>query len=230
MTLPPVESATLVPPQPWRQALWGETREPYFGDLQRFVAAERGAGLVYPAPDRVFAALALTPPAEVKVVLLGQDPYHGPGQAHGLSFSVPAGTPPPPSLRNIFLELNDDLGHPAPAHGCLEAWASRGVLLLNTVLTVRGGTAGSHAGPGWERFTDRMIEGLNEGSASLVFLLWGRPARAKASLIDTSRHTILESSHPSPLSAYRGFLGSRPFSRTNAALRENGRGEIDWRL
>ena len=163
------------------------------------------------------------------MVILGQDPYHGPGQAHGLAFSVPRGVRPPPSLRNVFRELHGDLGVEPPTHGCLEAWAHQGVLLLNTVLTVRGGAAGSHRGRGWECFTDRIIEVIDGGEPA-VFLLWGAPAAAKRALVNDRRHTILEAPHPSPLSAHRGFLGCRHFSRANAALAAAGRGEIDWRL
>lgn len=196
--------------------------------LERWLARERAAHTVFPPADRVFAALELTPVDSVRAVILGQDPYHGPGQAHGLAFSVPAGVALPPSLRNTFRELHDDLGHPVPATGSLEPWARRGVLLLNTVLTVRQGEAGSHRGRGWERLTDALITAVSARHDPVVFLLWGNPARAKRPLIDTGRHTVIESAHPSPLSAHRGFLGSRPFSRANEALAAAGRAPIDW--
>jgi len=181
-------------------------------------------------PPRPFRALELTPLASVRAVILGQDPYHGAGQAHGLCFSVRPDVAVPPSLRNIYQELRDDLGCAIPKHGNLEQWARQGVLLLNTTLTVRAGQAASHQGKGWERFTDRVIGAVNDKSERVVFLLWGAPSRKKRSLIDTSRHTIVESAHPSPLSAHNGFFGSRPFSRANEALREAGRDPIDWQI
>lgn len=219
-----------MPKTDWNPILNREFAKPYWTELQAFVAAERANGPVYPPHHDVFAALHLTPYTEVRVVILGQDPYHGPGQAHGLSFSVRPPTPPPPSLKNLFAELESDLGVPHPATGSLEAWARQGVLLLNTTLTVRGGEAASHQGQGWELFTDQVIEAVNAKPERVVFLLWGAAARKKVRLIDRDRHTIIESAHPSPLSAHRGFLGSRPFSRTNAALIEAGRPPIDWRL
>ena len=214
----------------WNPVLRGEFAKPYWAELQQFVATERGRATVYPATDEVFAALHLTPYAEVKAVILGQDPYHGPNQAHGLCFSVRPGVPPPPSLQNIFKELEADLGLPPPRHGCLDSWARQGVLLLNASLTVRAGKAASHQGKGWETFTDEVLRAVNTKPEPVVFILWGASARRKKALIDTSRHVVIESPHPSPLSASSGFFGSRPFSRANAALVEAGRTPIDWSL
>ncbi len=214
----------------WNPVLRGELTKPYWADLQAFVASEREQHPVYPAPADIFAALHLTPWSSTKVVILGQDPYHGPGQAHGLAFSVRPGVRCPPSLRNIFLELQSDLGIPPPASGSLEPWARQGVLLLNTTLTVRGGASASHQGRGWEAFTDEVIKAVDAKPERVVFVLWGASARRKRVLIDTSRHAIVESAHPSPLSASSGFFGSRPFSRANAALVEAGREPVDWRL
>jgi uracil-DNA glycosylase len=214
----------------WNPVLRGEFEKPYWQELQRFVAAERAAGPVYPAHEDVFAALHLTPYADVRVLILGQDPYHGAGQAHGLCFSVAEGVPAPPSLVNIFKELASDLGCPPPRHGCLEQWATRGVLLLNAVLTVRARTAASHAGKGWETFTDEVIRAVSAKDERVVFVLWGGYARKKKALIDTSRHVVIESAHPSPLSAHNGFFGSRPFSQANAALVEAGREPVEWCL
>lgn len=213
----------------WNPILREELGKDYWGLLQDFVATERARHPVYPPPDDVFAALHLTPYATTRVLILGQDPYHGPKQAHGLCFSVPRGVRLPPSLVNIYEELRTDLGIEPPGHGNLEAWARQGVLLLNSTLTVRAGQAGSHHGKGWEQFTDRVIAAVNDKPERVVFLLWGSKARAKGALIDRSRHVIIESAHPSPLSAHNGFFGSRPFSRTNAALVEAGRQPIDWR-
>jgi uracil-DNA glycosylase len=193
-----------------------------------FVDGERSRFDVYPPVPEVFAALHLTPYAEVKALLLGQDPYHGASQAHGLCFSVRHGIVIPPSLANIHRELADDLGCRPPRHGSLEHWARQGVLLLNATLTVRAGRAASHQGKGWEEFTDRVIEVVNQKAERVVFILWGSSARKKRALVDTSRHYIIESPHPSPLSAHRGFLGSRPFSRANTALESAGRSPIDW--
>ena len=220
----------MAPKTDWNPLLREELAKPYWAELQVFVAAERAEHPVYPKPDDVFAALHLTPYASVKVLILGQDPYHGPKQAHGLCFSVQPGVAPPPSLRNIFKEMEDDLGHPPPNHGDLEAWATQGVLLLNTSLTVRGGQAASHQGRGWEVFTDQVIRAVNDKPDAVVFILWGAAARKKKSFIDTGRHTIIESAHPSPLSAHNGFFASRPFSRTNEALIAAGRDPVDWRI
>ena len=214
----------------WNPLLRGEFDEPYWTELQQFVREERERGPVYPPHDEVFTALHLTPYASTRVMILGQDPYHGPGQAHGLAFSVRDGVRVPPSLANIHKELQADLGQPVPAHGNLEAWARAGVLLLNTTLTVRGGEAASHQGRGWETFTDRVIRVVEAKPDHVVFILWGGHARKKKTLIHGDRHTILESPHPSPLSAHQGFLGSRPFSRANEALEAHGQKPIDWSL
>ena len=220
----------MAPRTDWNPVLRSELAKPYWQELQRFVAEERARAEVYPGPDEVFAALHLTPYSEVKVLILGQDPYHGPGQAHGLCFSVRPGVPPPPSLVNILKELRDDLGIAPPDHGCLDVWARRGVLLLNATLTVRARQAASHQGKGWERFTDEVIRAVSAKPERVVFILWGASARKKRGLIDTTRHVIIESAHPSPLSAHNGFFGSRPFSRANAALSEAGREPVDWGL
>jgi uracil-DNA glycosylase len=213
----------------WNPVLRAEFDKPYWSELQAFVRAERDRHRVYPAPDEVFAALHLTPYADTRVVILGQDPYHGPGQAHGLCFSVRDGVALPPSLVNIYKELSDDLGIAAPRHGNLGAWARQGVLLLNTTLTVRAGSAASHQGKGWETFTDQVIRAVNAKDHPVVFILWGSHARRKRALLD-ARHVVIESAHPSPLSAHNGFFGSRPFSRTNEALQRAGLKPIDWRL
>lgn len=220
----------MAPATDWNPLLRDQFEEPYWAQLQRFVADERARYPVFPPSDQVFAALHLTSHADLKAVILGQDPYHGPGQAHGLCFSVSAGVAPPPSLRNVFSELESDLGIAPPDHGDLSAWARHGVLLLNTSLTVRAHAAASHQGKGWERFTDRVIEVCNDKPERVVFILWGAHARKKKALIDPGRHTVIESSHPSPLSAHNGFFGSRPFSRANEALVAAGRDPIDWRL
>jgi uracil-DNA glycosylase len=214
----------------WNPVLRSEFDKPYWRELQAFVADERRSHPVYPPADDVFAALHRTPYADVKAVILGQDPYHGPGQAHGLCFSVRPGIPLPPSLRNIFRELESDLGVPPPNHGCLDAWADQGVLLLNTTLTVRAHAAASHQKHGWETFTDEVIRAVDAKPERVVFILWGAAARRKKELIDRARHVVIESAHPSPLSAHNGFFGSRPFSRTNAALEDAGRGPIDWAI
>lgn len=213
----------------WNPLLRDQFDQPYWKSLQAFIAQERSAHVVYPAPENVFAALHHTSYASTKVVILGQDPYHGPNQAHGLCFSVQRNVPPPPSLVNIFKELRADLDVPVPNHGNLTAWADRGVLLLNTTLTVRAGVAGSHQGKGWETFTDQVIRVVNQ-KPFVVFVLWGAHARKKRQLIDVSRHAVIEAPHPSPLSAHNGFFGSRPFSRINAALIAANLSDIDWSL
>jgi uracil-DNA glycosylase len=213
----------------WNPLLRGEFEKPYWKQLQAFVDDERRRHTVYPSRDDVFASLRTTSYADVKVLVLGQDPYHGLGQAHGLCFSVQRDIEPPPSLVNIFKELRDDIGIPIPGHGNLESWARRGVLLLNTTLTVRAGQAASHQGKGWETFTDQVIRVVNE-KPFVVFVLWGAHARKKKVLIDTQRHVVVESAHPSPLSAHNGFFGSRPFSKVNEALRNARLEEIDWSL
>jgi uracil-DNA glycosylase len=220
----------LVPTTDWNSLLRREFDRPYWAELQDFVRHERERHVVFPPHDEVFAALHLTSFAATRVVILGQDPYHGSGQAHGLCFSVRRGVPIPPSLRNMHKELQQDLGCPTPSHGNLEHWARQGVLLLNTTLTVREGEAASHQGRGWETFTDEVISAVDAKSSRVVFLLWGAASRKKKSLIDTDRHTVIESAHPSPLSAHNGFLGSRPFSRANQALRESGQEPIDWAI
>jgi uracil-DNA glycosylase len=214
----------------WNPLLRGEFDEPYWDELQTFVAAERSQATVYPPHDEVFAALHRTACADTKVLILGQDPYHGANQAHGLCFSVRRGVRVPPSLVNIHKELHADLGLEIPEHGNLERWADQGVLLLNATLTVRAGAAASHQNKGWETFTDQVIRAVAAKDEHVVFILWGNYARRKKMLIDPARHTIIESPHPSPFSANNGFFGSRPFSRTNDALAAAGRDPIDWRL
>lgn len=217
-------------PSAWQAIVGAELSKPYFLELAKVIDEERAAGEVFPPPEQVFAALEWTPFANVKAVILGQDPYHDKGQAHGLCFSVPPGVRPPPSLVNIFKELHADLGHVAPDHGCLVPWAQQGVLLLNTVLTVRAHEANSHRKKGWETFTDTIITSLSARPEPVIFVLWGGPAQKKKKLIDVSRHRVLEAAHPSPLSAHSGFFGSKPFSTINAILREWGQPEIDWRI
>jgi uracil-DNA glycosylase len=212
----------------WREKLAPEFELDYFHQLTGFVTEERLRHLVFPSESDVFAALRETPLSKVRAIILGQDPYHGDGQAHGLSFSVRPGIEIPPSLRNIFRELQQDLGICPPGHGCLLGWARQGVLLLNAVLTVRAAQANSHANRGWELFTDAAIRAANEQSQPIVFVLWGAYAQKKVTLIDQPRHNVISSSHPSPLSAHRGFFGSKPFSRINAVLEKAGRGSIDW--
>jgi uracil-DNA glycosylase len=214
----------------WKQVLMDEFKSPYFSELKAFLVEEKKKYTIYPPGRLIFNAFQHTPFDQVKVVILGQDPYHGRGQAHGLCFSVPQGVPPPPSLVNIFKELHSDLGLPVPAHGNLEKWADQGVLLLNATLTVRDSQAGSHQKKGWETFTNRVIENISAHKNGVVFLLWGRYAQAKESLIDGTRHLILKSAHPSPLSAYNGFFGCKHFSRTNSYLQEQGVEGIDWSL
>lgn len=221
----------LKPGNGWRERLEPEFSQPYMDSLGQFLAAEEKAGkTIFPKAAHCFNALNTTAFGDVSVVILGQDPYHGPGQAHGLCFSVRPGVDVPPSLVNIFKELNQDLGIPIPDHGCLQPWAEQGVLLLNSVLTVSQGNAGSHRGQGWETFTDRVIRYLNDERDSLVFLLWGSYAQKKGSFIDRNRHLVLEGPHPSPLSAHRGFFGGRYFSRANEWLAEKGLKPVDWAL
>ncbi len=214
----------------WLAPLRPEFSKPYYAKLYKTVQAEYAQYQVFPPAKDLFAAFELTPLANVKVVILGQDPYHGEGQAHGLCFSVKPGVAVPPSLVNIYQELHDDLGCRIPNNGCLTKWAEQGVLLLNTVLTVRAHQAFSHRGIGWEQFTDAAIRILNEQDRPIVFILWGRPAQAKKAMLNNPRHLILEAPHPSPLSAYKGFFGSRPFSRTNDFLKANGAEPIDWQI
>jgi uracil-DNA glycosylase len=215
----------------WLQKLQPEFDAPYMAALRQFLAGEREAGKhIFPRASEWFHALNTTPLDQVRVVILGQDPYHGEGQAHGLCFSVQAGVPPPPSLVNIYKEMKSDLGIDPPRHGHLESWAQQGVLLLNSVLTVQAGLAASHQGKGWERFTDAVIREVNALPRPVVFILWGSYAQKKASFVDGTRHLVLKSVHPSPLSAYNGFFGSKPFSKTNAFLIAQGQHAIDWRL
>jgi uracil-DNA glycosylase len=215
----------------WRTRLLPEFAQDYMQQLRAFLLQEKQAGKqVYPPGSQIFSALNSTPFDKVSVVILGQDPYHNPGQAHGLCFSVLAGIEPPPSLMNIYKELQRDTGFVVPAHGCLTHWAEQGVLLLNAVLTVERFKAASHQGKGWERFTDRVVALLNAEREGLVFLLWGSHAQKKGQHIDRNKHLVLESPHPSPLSAHRGFLGNSHFSKTNAWLKQQGRPAIDWQL
>ncbi len=215
----------------WFEALGDELEKPAMQALRAFLSAEVTAGRgFFPPGQHVFNALRLTPIDSVRVVILGQDPYHGPGQAMGLSFSVPLGVVPPPSLRNIFIELGTDLGLPIPATGDLTPWADRGVLLLNSVLTVAPGSPASHAGKGWETFTDRVIAELSARREGIVFLLWGRYAQQKGAMVDTTRHHVLTAAHPSPYSASNGFFGCRHFSRANTLLEAAGGQPVDWRL
>jgi uracil-DNA glycosylase len=215
----------------WRPYLGSEFTKPYMKELFHFLEMEKEKGKkIYPEEERIFEAFRLTPFDKVKVVILGQDPYHGEGQAHGLSFSVRPGIKTPPSLMNIFKELYSDMGTKIPLHGHLESWAKEGVLLLNAVLTVEHSKAGSHHNKGWEQFTDKVIEILNKEKEHLVFILWGSPAHKKAKHVDEKRHLILRSVHPSPLSVYRGFLGSKPFSKSNEYLKHHGIKEVNWNL
>ncbi len=214
----------------WLPALKDEFRKPYYAQLFQFVKEEYAARVIYPPSDDIFNAFHDTPLSQVKVVILGQDPYHNEGQAHGLCFSVRPGQEIPPSLVNIYQELHDDLGCYIPNNGYLTKWAKQGVLLLNTVLTVRAHQANSHQGKGWEEFTDAVIERVNQQNRPIVFLLWGRPAQMKARMLDNPNHLILKAPHPSPLSAYRGFFGCRHFSQANAFLQENGLEPVDWQI
>src|SRR5215470_17776257 len=217
-------------PAGWKKVLSAELAKPYFQELSEFVDGERAKHQVFPPEDDVFNAFKLTPYEKVNVLILGQDPYHDDGQAHGLCFSVRPGVRPPPSLVNIFKELRDDLGCKVPNNGFLVPWAQQGVLLLNTVLTVRAHSPNSHKGKGWEKFTDAVIHKVGEKSDRVVFVLWGGHAQKKRELIHGDDDVLVESAHPSPLSAKNGFFGSRPFSKVNAALREAGKPEIDWQL
>ncbi len=221
--MPPIQGS-------WALALKEEFRKPYYRELFEKVGSEYRTRTIYPPAEDLFNAFHLTPLEQVKVVILGQDPYHGEGQAHGLCFSVKPGVEIPPSLVNIYKELETDLGCYIPNNGYLEKWARQGVLMLNTVLTVRAHQAHSHKDIGWEQFTDAAIRAVAEQDRPVVFILWGKPAQAKKSMITNPAHLILEAPHPSPLSAYRGFFGSRPFSRTNAYLQENGLEPIDWQI
>jgi len=215
----------------WLKHLGQEFSQPYMSTLAAFLREEKAAGkTIYPKGPHIFSALESTPPEAVCVVILGQDPYHGAGQAHGLSFSVPRSVAIPPSLRNIFKEIERDLGIPKPAHGCLEHWAQAGVLLLNTVLTVEASLPGSHQGRGWEQFTDRVVEVIDRFSPPSVFMLWGAYAKQKGAAIDRKKHCVLEASHPSPLSAHRGFLGCGHFGQANRFLTSQGRPPINWAL
>ena len=214
----------------WLDAMHEEFQKPYYKELYQFVKDEYSTTVIFPPADDIFNAMHFTPLDKVKVLLLGQDPYHGDGQAHGLCFSVKPDVEIPPSLVNIYKELHDDCGCYIPDNGCLTKWTNQGVLLLNTVLTVRAHQANSHRGIGWEEFTDAAIRILNEQDRPIVFILWGRPAQMKKSMLTNSRHLILEAPHPSPLSAYRGFFGSRPFSRANKFLKANGIEPVDWQI
>ena len=214
----------------WQALLEPEFSQEDYQNLRKFLAEEYKTRVIYPDMYHIFATLQATPYDQVKVVILGQDPYHGPNQAHGFSFSVPEGVDIPPSLMNIYKELNTDLGCTIPKSGCLTKWADQGVLLLNAVLTVRAGQAASHRGMGWEQFTDRIIELLNEREKPMVFMLWGRYAKNKQSLISNPRHLVLTAAHPSPLSAYNGFFGCRHFSKANAFLTMTGQEPIDWQI
>ena len=215
----------------WLPAIQSEFRKPYYKELYTFVRSEYAQHTVYPPADEIFNAFHFTPLSEVKVLILGQDPYHNVHQAHGLCFSVPKDqTEIPPSLQNIYQELHDDLGCYIPDNGNLEKWAHQGVLLLNTVLTVRAHQANSHRGHGWEEFTDAVLKAVNEQDRPIVYLLWGRPAQNKAAMLDNPKHLILKAPHPSPLSAYRGFFGCRHFSKANAFLEANGVSPVDWQI
>lgn len=214
----------------WLEAIGEEFKKDYYKNLYNFVKEEYSTHVIYPNADDIFNAFHFTPLSDVKVVILGQDPYHNVNQAHGLCFSVKPEVDIPPSLVNIYKELEDDLGCSIPNHGYLKKWADQGVLLLNTVLTVRAHQAASHQGKGWETFTDAVIQAVNEQDRPIVFILWGKPAQTKKKMLTNPKHLILEAPHPSPLSAYRGFFGSKPFSKTNEYLKENGIEPIDWQI
>ena len=214
----------------WLQAVGNQFRQPYYKELYQFIKSEYSNYRIYPNAEDIFNAFHFTPLRQVKVVILGQDPYHNEGQAHGLCFSVKPEVEIPPSLVNIYKELQDDLGCYIPNNGYLEKWSKQGILLLNTVLTVRAHQANSHQGKGWENFTDAVIQAVNAQDRPIVFLLWGRPAQMKRGMLNNPKHLILEAPHPSPLSAYRGFFGSKPFSKTNDFLTNNGMEPIDWQI
>ena len=214
----------------WLDAIGGEFRKNYYKELYQFVKDEYSRYVIYPNSEDIFNAFHFTPLSKVKAVILGQDPYHGAGQAHGLCFSVQPGVKIPPSLVNIYKELQDDLGCYIPNNGYLKKWADQGVLMLNTVLTVRAHSANSHQGKGWEQFTDAVIHAVNEQDRPIVFILWGRPAQTKKPMLTNPKHLVLEAPHPSPFSASRGFFGSRPFSKTNEFLQKNGVESIDWQI
>ncbi|WP_022766986.1 MULTISPECIES: uracil-DNA glycosylase [unclassified Butyrivibrio] len=215
----------------WLEAVGGEFKKPYYKNLYEFVKNEYSTHVVYPPSEDIFNALHFTPLKDVKVLILGQDPYHEPGQAHGLSFSVlPGKADTPPSLQNIYKELNDDLGCYIPNNGYLKKWADQGVLMLNTVLTVRAHAANSHQGKGWEQFTDAIIQAVNKKDEPVVYMLWGRPAQMKRSMLNNPKHLVLTAPHPSPLSAYRGFFGCKHFSKANEFLKANGVEPIDWQI
>lgn len=214
----------------WLKPLGEEFKKPYYKNLYNTVKSEYGKCVVYPPSDEIFTAFSLTPLSDVKVLILGQDPYHEPGQAHGLSFSVKPGIDTPPSLANIYKELKDDLGLYIPNNGYLTKWASQGVLMLNTVLTVRAHQANSHKGIGWEEFTDAAIRALNNEDRPIVYMLWGAPAGRKAEMLNNKKQLVLKAPHPSPLSAYRGFFGCKHFSKCNDFLKQNGLEEIDWQI
>ena len=214
----------------WKEVLRDEFQAPYFRGLKDFLVSDKKMHTIYPPGNLIFNAFQHTPFDRVKAVVLGQDPYHGKGQAHGLCFSVPPGIPQPPSLVNIFKELNADLGIPVPPHGNLENWARQGVLLLNATLTVRASQAGSHQNRGWENFTNAVIKKISQDRTGVVFLLWGRYAQVKEALVDGKKHLVLKAAHPSPFSAYNGFFGCRHFSKTNEYLEQQGKGSIDWML
>ncbi len=217
-------------PASWQTALGPELEKPYFAQLRAFVDGERAEHTVFPPEEDVFSAFGHTPYEQVNVLLLGQDPYHDNNQAHGLCFSVRPGIKPPPSLVNMYKELKSDLGCAIPNNGYLVPWAEQGMLMINAVLTVRAHTPNSHKGKGWEQFTDAVIRAVNDKDSQVIFVLWGAYAQKKAALIDASRHVIIQSAHPSPLSAKNGFFGSKPFSKINAALRDAGKPEIDWQI
>ncbi|MEM6753895.1 MAG: uracil-DNA glycosylase [Cyanobacteria bacterium P01_C01_bin.38] len=217
-------------PDSWKTALAEEFDKPYFKELQNFIEAERKSKTIYPPQEDVFSAFELTPLEQVNVLILGQDPYHGENQAHGLCFSVKPGVKTPPSLVNIYKELKDDLGFDIPNHGYLVPWAKQGILMINAVLTVEAHTANSHKNKGWETFTDAVISKVNQKQEPVIFVLWGGYAKKKLKLIDTNRHTVIQSAHPSPLSARNGFFGSKPFSKINSALQQAGKPDINFQL